>query len=66
MALRFDLTVSLARIVAANPELPRPFRRYQMGQVWRGEKPQLGRFREFLQFDADIVGASARPWPMRR
>jgi len=59
MALRFDLTVPLARVFAANPELKRPFKRYQIGQVWRGEKPQAGRFREFIQFDADIVGSSS-------
>lgn len=58
-ALRFDLTVPLARFVAANPDLPRPFKRYQIGNVYRGEKPQKGRFREFMQFDADIVGASS-------
>lgn len=57
MALRFDLTVPLARVVAANPELPKPFKRYQVGNVWRGERPQLGRFREFAQFDADIIGS---------
>jgi histidyl-tRNA synthetase len=59
VSLRFDLTVPLARVVAASPELPKPFKRYQVGNVWRGEKPQLGRFREFLQFDADIVGSSS-------
>jgi histidyl-tRNA synthetase len=58
-ALRFDLTVPLARVVAANPELPRPFKRYQLGKVWRGEKPQANRYREFFQFDADIVGANS-------
>ncbi len=58
VALRFDLTVPLARVVAANPDVPKPFKRYQIGAVWRGEKPQLGRFREFLQFDADVVGTS--------
>lgn len=57
MAMRFDLTVPLARFIAANPELPKPFKRYQIGNVWRGEKPQAGRFREFMQFDADIVGS---------
>lgn len=57
-AMRFDLTVPLARVIAANPELPRPFKRYQMGDVWRGEKTQAGRFREFMQFDADIVGSA--------
>jgi len=59
VSLRFDLTVPLARVVAANPDIPKPWKRYQVGAVWRGEKPQLGRYREFLQFDADIVGASS-------
>jgi len=54
--LRFDLTVPLSRVVAANPNLPRLFKRYQAGPVWRGEKPQAGRYREFMQCDADIVG----------
>lgn len=58
-AMRFDLTVPLARVVAANPELPRPFKRYQLGKVWRGEKPQSGRYREFWQFDFDIIGADS-------
>ena len=58
LALRFDLTVPLARVAALYPnELSRPFKRYQIGQVWRGERPQAGRFREFLQCDADIVGS---------
>ncbi|MFA5297330.1 MAG: histidine--tRNA ligase [Lutibacter sp.] len=59
MALRFDLTVPLARVLAANPDLPKPFKRYQLGYVFRGEKPQAGRFRGFTQFDADIVGSSS-------
>lgn len=59
LALRFDLTVPLARVVAAYPELPKPFKRYQIGKVWRGEKPQAGRYREFTQFDADVVGSSS-------
>ncbi|RME58398.1 histidine--tRNA ligase, partial [Candidatus Parcubacteria bacterium] len=60
LALRFDLTVPLARVVAAYPEkIAKPFKRYQVGRVWRGEKPQAGRFREFTQFDADIVGTSS-------
>lgn len=59
-ALRFDHTVPLARVVVANwNELPRPFKRYVCGNVWRGEKPQAGRYREFMQFDADIVGSSS-------
>lgn len=57
MALRFDLTVPLARLVSQyGSQLPRPFKRYQVGKVWRGERPQAGRYREFVQFDADIVG----------
>lgn len=60
MALRFDLTVPLARHVTANmKDLKFPFRRYQIGHVWRGERPQAGRYREFLQADADIVGSSS-------
>src|SRR3989344_3373173 len=56
LALRFDLTVPLARVVSAYGEkLEKPFKRYQIGKVWRGEKPQAGRFREFVQFDAEIV-----------
>ena len=59
LALRFDLTVPLARYVASNlKDLPKPFKRYQVGKVARGEKPQSGRFREFIQFDIDIVGAA--------
>lgn len=58
LALRFDLTVPLARVVSLYPnEIQKPFKRYQMGKVWRGEKPQAGRFCEFMQFDADIVGS---------
>jgi histidyl-tRNA synthetase len=51
MSLRYDLTAPLARHVAANfQNLPKPFRRYQTGTVWRNEKPGPGRFREFTQF----------------
>lgn len=58
LALRYDLTVPLARYVATyNP--PLPFRRYQIGQVFRGENPQKGRFREFTQFDFDSVGSAS-------
>ncbi|WP_333585860.1 histidine--tRNA ligase [Phenylobacterium sp.] len=61
MALRYDLTAPLARFAAQNWEtLPKPFRRYAFGSVWRNEKPGPGRFREFTQCDADTVG-SARP-----
>src|SRR6185312_1679793 len=59
--LRYDLTAPLARFAAQNWEsLPKPFRRYAFGTVWRNEKPGPGRFREFVQCDADTVG-SARP-----
>ena len=57
LALRFDLTVPLARFIAANPEIKKPFKRYQIGRTWRGERQQAGRYKEFLQCDADIVGA---------
>jgi histidyl-tRNA synthetase len=66
MALRYDLTAPLARFAAQTWEtLPKPFRRYAFGTVWRNEKPGPGRFREFIQCDADTVG-SARPRRMRR
>jgi len=58
VALRFDQTVPLARVVATNPDLPKPFKRYQVQPVWRAENPQKGRYREFLQVDFDTVGAS--------
>lgn len=61
MALRYDLTAPLARFAAQNWDgLPKPFRRYAYGPVWRNEKPGPGRYREFWQCDADTVG-SARP-----
>lgn len=56
LGLRFDLTVPLARVVAQYRDLPRPYRRYQVAQVWRADKPGPGRFREFMQFDLDSVG----------
>ena len=57
LCLRYDLTVPLARFVAMNENvLEFPFKRYQIGKVYRGERPQKGRFREFYQCDADIVG----------
>lgn len=59
---RFDLTVPLARYVAENMgTLVFPFRRYESGDVFRGESPQAGRFCEFMQYDADIVGAATGP-----
>jgi histidyl-tRNA synthetase len=60
LSLRYDLTAPLARYVAENfQSLPKPFRRYQVGQVWRNEKPGPGRYREFTQFDADTVGSAS-------
>src|SRR5438067_9774197 len=60
LSLRYDLTAPLARYVAENfQNLPKPFRRYQVGTVWRNEKPGPGRFREFTQCDADTVGSAA-------
>jgi histidyl-tRNA synthetase len=57
LSLRYDLTAPLARYVAENfDKLPKPFRRYAVGPVWRNEKPGPGRFRQFTQFDADTVG----------
>jgi histidyl-tRNA synthetase len=56
LGLRFDLTVPLARVIAQYADLPRPFRRYQVSSVWRADKPDKGRFREFMQFDLDSVG----------
>jgi histidyl-tRNA synthetase len=60
MSLRYDLTAPLARYVAEHYDaLPKPFRRYAVGPVWRNEKPGPGRFRQFTQCDADTVGAPA-------
>jgi histidyl-tRNA synthetase len=60
LSLRYDLTAPLARYVAENfQHLPKPFRRYQVGTVWRNEKPGPGRYREFTQFDADTVGSAS-------
>jgi histidyl-tRNA synthetase len=57
LGLRFDLTSSTGRMAAAHPELPRPIYRYQIGKVWRYDRPQAGRYREFYQADADIIGS---------
>lgn len=59
LGLRFDLTVPLARVIAQYRELPRPFRRYQVASVWRADKPDKGRYREFTQFDLDSVGVES-------
>ena len=59
-ALRYDLTVPFARYVALNRnELSFPFKRYQMQNVWRADRPQKGRFREFYQCDADVIGSKS-------
>lgn len=57
VGLRYDLTVPLARVVAMHPDLPIPFKRYHIAPVWRAERPQRGRYREFWQCDVDIVGS---------
>lgn len=60
VALRFDLTIPLARFAAMNVgELGTPFRRYHIAPVWRAEKPQKGRFREFVQCDFDVIGTTS-------
>jgi histidyl-tRNA synthetase len=59
VGLRFDLTVPLSRVIAQYKELPRPFKRYQIQPVWRYDKPDPGRFREFIQFDIDTVGTDS-------
>ncbi len=57
VGLRFDLTVPLARIVASNPNIPKPFKRYAIGKAWRYDRPQAGRYREFMQADVDVIGS---------
>ena len=60
LSLRYDLTAPLARYVAENFDtLPKPYRSYRVGNVFRNEKPGPGRFRQFVQFDADTVGSSS-------
>ncbi|NIN65412.1 MAG: histidine--tRNA ligase [Anaerolineae bacterium] len=59
LALRYDLSTPLSRVVAMYPDLQRPFRRYQISPVWRGERPGKGRYREFYQCDVDIVGSAS-------
>src|SRR5690606_1358491 len=63
LGLHFDLTVPFARYVLENAgKLHFPFRRYQIQKVWRGERPQEGRFREFVQADVDVVAAGELPY----
>src|SRR5208283_2548526 len=60
LSLRYDLTAPLARYVAENFDtLPKPYRSYRFGYVFRNEKPGPGRFRQFMQFDADTVGSAS-------
>lgn len=59
VALRYDLTVPLARLLGNNPDLPKPFKRYAIGNSWRAENTQKGRFREFVQCDIDIIGSDS-------
>ena len=60
VALRYDLTVPLARVIAQyGSQIPLPYKRYAVGEVWRGERAQAGRFREFTQFDADTIGSKS-------
>lgn len=59
VGLRFDLTVPLSRVIAQYKEIPQPFKRYQIQPVWRYDKPDPGRFREFIQFDIDTVGTDS-------
>src|SRR6202042_3229552 len=60
LSLRYDLTAPLARYVAENfDQLPKPYRSYRAGWVFRNEKPGPGRFRQFMQFDADTVGSAS-------
>ena len=57
LGLRFDLTVPLSRVISQYQGIPLPFRRYQVAHVWRADKPDPGRYRQFTQFDIDAVGA---------
>ena len=60
--LRYDLTVPLARYYANHAnELPSPFKALQIGNVWRADRPQRGRFRQFMQCDIDILGEASQP-----
>ena len=59
ISLRYDLSVPLCRVIAMYPQLPKPFKRYQIDPVWRAERPQKGRYRQFYQCDADTVGSES-------
>lgn len=58
LGLRFDLTVPLGRVIASNPTLAKPFKRYQIATVYRYDRPQAGRYREFTQADVDVMGVA--------
>ncbi|GAH89788.1 unnamed protein product, partial [marine sediment metagenome] len=58
LGLRFEWTASLARVVSTHRELPKPFKRYAIGPVWRYERPSEMRWREFWQMDVDVVGVA--------
>lgn len=59
VALRYDQTVPLARVIANYPNIQKPYKRYQIQPVWRAENPQKGRFREFVQVDIDTIGSTS-------
>ncbi len=59
ISMRYDLSVPLCRVIAMYPQLPKPFKRYQIDPVWRAERPQKGRYRQFFQCDADTVGSDS-------
>ena len=59
VGLRYDQTVPLARVVATNPQLGKPFKRYAIDKAWRYERPQSGRYREFYQCDIDTIGVKS-------
>ncbi|UCG95381.1 MAG: histidine--tRNA ligase [archaeon] len=59
LTLRYELTFPLARVIAANPQIPKPFKRYQIGKVWRDGPVKTGRYREFWQCDVDTVGSAS-------
>lgn len=59
LGLRFDLTVPTSRVVASNPDLPKPYKRMMIGRVWRYDRPGAGRYREFWQADVDVFGSES-------
>ena len=65
LGMRYDLTVPLVRYYANHAnELPSPFKALQMGNVWRADRPQKGRYRQFMQCDIDILGLESKVWEM--